>query len=225
MAKCWKCGKHGLFLRVNDEGLCGDCAEAQKKIKAEAKKQLLKDPKYRKMEEDLAYQDKLLKIALKARDRYKVDGDCDKAIAEYEKVMIQAKPPLKSNAHAMFLVDLYIKAGYNDKAWGYLNSLILSRGLDLDKIRKYQAKILKKENKHDEAIKMLMLHHLAKSEWNNTFNREMFLKDIAPSIKKLGWSSSDAEALADMVGKQVGSKNYKEGVLIDKYKIFVKEHS
>ena len=53
----------------------------------------------------------------------------------------------------------------------------------------------------------------------------MFLKDIAPSIKKLGWSSSDAEALADMVGKQVGSKNYKEGVLIDKYKIFVKEHS
>ncbi len=225
MAKCLRCGKRGLFLRLNEAGLCNDCAKAQKRIQVEAQKQLRKDPKFRKMEDDLAEQDRLLKIALKARDRYKVDGDCDKAIAEYEKVMIQAKPPLKSNAHAMFLADLYIKAGYNDKAWGYLNSLILSRGLDLDKIRKYQAKILKKENKHDEAIKMLMLHHLAKSKWNNTFNREMFLKDIAPSIKKLGWSNDDAEALADMVAKQVKSKNYKEGELTDKYKTFFKEHS
>lgn len=225
MAKCWQCGNRGLFLHVNEEGLCNNCAKAQKKMQTEVKKQLLKDPKYRKMEEDLAYQDKLLKLALKARDHYKVDGDCDKAIAEYEKVMIQAKPPLKSNAHAMFLADLYIKAGYNDKAWGYLNSLILSHGLDLDKIRKYQAQILKKENKHDEAIKMLMLHHLAKSEWNNTLNREMFLKDIAPSIKKLGWSNDDVEALADMVANQVKSKNYKEGTLIDKYKTFIREHS
>ncbi len=29
MAKCNKCGKSGLFLRVNDKGLCDNCQKKQ----------------------------------------------------------------------------------------------------------------------------------------------------------------------------------------------------
>lgn len=225
LAKCKRCGKSGLFLRTNSQGLCKDCAENDKLIKTDVKKYLYKtDASYRKATDELDHQDRLLKVALKARDQYKIDGDCDKAISEYEKVMIEATPPLKSNAHAMFLLDLYLKAGYNNKAWGYTNKLIQTHGLDIDKIRKYQAKILKKEEKHAEAIKMLMLHHLAKSKWNNTFNREAFIKDIMPSIKKLKWAPEDADTLADMVFAQVKAKDYKESALTSKYSEYVKAH-
>ena len=117
LAKCKRCGKSGLFLRTNSQGLCKDCAEKDKLIKTDVKKYLYKtDASYRKATDELDHQDRLLKVALKARDQYKIDGDCDKAISEYEKVMIEATPPLKSNAHAMFLLDLYLKAGYNNKA-------------------------------------------------------------------------------------------------------------
>ena len=173
-------------MRTNSQGLCKDCAENDKLIKTDVKKYLYKtDASYRKATDELDHQDRLLKVALKARDQYKIDGDCDKAISEY----------------------------------------IQTHGLDIDKIRKYQAKILKKEEKHAEAIKMLMLHHLAKSKWNNTFNREAFIKDIMPSIKKLKWAPEDADTLADMVSAQVKAKDYKESALTSKYSEYVKAHA
>lgn len=52
MAKCRKCGRHGLFMKVTADGLCQQCAELvelskrqaeQRRIEEEAKKQAIKD--------------------------------------------------------------------------------------------------------------------------------------------------------------------------------------
>lgn len=135
LAKCKRCGKSGLFLRTNSQGLCKDCAENDKLIKTDVKKYLYKtDASYRKATDELDHQDRLLKVAL-------------------------------------------------------------------------------------------MLHHLAKSKWNNIFNREAFIKDIMPSIKKLKWAPEDADTLADMVSAQVKAKDYKESALTSKYSEYVKAHA
>lgn len=153
MAKCNKCGKSGLFLAVNGDGICSKCAAQEKRSKAIKEELYRIDPSFRKMSDDLKEQDRLLKIALDARERYREDGDCEKAIAAYEKVMLQSDPPLKSHAHTMFLVDLYIKSGRNDKAWGFLNSLTGTDRLPIEKIRGYQAKILKKKASTKKQLK------------------------------------------------------------------------
>ena len=222
MAKCNKCGKSGLFLTVNRDGICSKCVAQEKRSKAIKEELYRTDPSFRKMTDELKEQDRLLKIALDARERYREDGDCEKAIAAYEKVMLQSDPPLKSHAHTMFLVDLYIKSGQNDKAWGFLNSLTGTDRLPIEKIRGYQAKILKKENKHKEAIEMIMLEYLAKSEWNRTFDRESFVKAIKPSLNKLKLDTTFAEELSDIVQQQVAAGKFSENLVITKYRDLIK---
>lgn len=220
MAKCKKCGKTGLFLTVNKEGLCSSCAAQQSRSKAIERELYRTNPSFRKMTDDLNEQDRLLKIALAAREKYNADGDCEKAIAAYEKVML-SNPPLKSHAHTMFLVDLYVKSGQNDKAWGFLNSLIGTDRLPIEKIRGYQARILKKENKHIEAIEMIMLEYLAKSEWNRTFDKEAFLKAIKPSLNKLKWDASVAEELSNIIQQQVKAGKFAEKPVVTKYRALI----
>lgn len=176
---------------------------------------------YRSLKNQLNHQDDLLIIANEARERYKTDGDIETAIAAYEKVLLEADPPLVSTAHTMFLADLYIKAEMFDKAWGYLNSLIGTDRAPLDKIRHEQARILKKEKRHQEAIEMILLEYLAKSEWNNTFSREACLKCIGPSIRALKWSSDDQDRCADLVEAQVTKRRYNENTLIKNYRALV----
>lgn len=218
MAKCKLCGKSGLFMSVNENGLCKSCASQQKRngtIKEELYK---KDPTFRKLTDDLSEQDRLLEIVLKAREQYSIDGDCVKAIAAYEKVMLHPTVPLNSNTHTAFLVDLYMKAGQNDKAWGFLSSLIGTGRLPIEKIRNYQAKILKKENKHKDAIEMIMLEYLAKAKWNSTFDREAFLKAIKPSTNKLKTDDSFAVELSGIIQHHVDIGNFDESSLITQYR-------
>lgn len=178
---------------------------------------------YRDLKDRLDYQDRLLNIANEARERYKTDGVIEPAIEAYEKVLLKSDPPLVSTAHTMFLADLYIKAEMYDKAWGYLNSLIGTDRAPLEKIRHEQARILKKEKRHKEAIEMILLEYLAKSEWNNTFSRGACMKSIGPSIRALQWTADDQSRCADIVEVQVKVRNYKEKALIDKYRQYVAE--
>ncbi len=227
MAKCRKCQRHGLFLFVNADGLCKDCSKLERQTRANIKQHLYQtNASYRQTVDNLARQDELLKIVLNAQAQYKEDGDIDKAICEYEKAMRQAKPPLRSSSHTHYLINLYIKAGYHDKAWGYLNSLILTNGIQLCHIRSYQAQILKKENKHIDAILMLMFYYLDLSDKNSAFNREAFIKAITPSIKKLKWTQNDADTLADLLEKRIRSKEInKESLVHEDYKAFLKNHA
>lgn len=218
MAKCKLCGKSGLFMSVNENGLCKSCASRQKRNETITEELYRKDPAFRKLTDDLSEQDRLLEIVLKAHKQYSIDGDCEKAIVAYEEVMLHPTVPLNSNTHTSFLVDLYIKAGQNDKAWGFLNSLIGTDRLPIEKIRNYQAKILKKENRHKDAIEMIMLEHLAKAKWNGVFNKEAFLKAIKPSANKLKLDDSFAIELSNLIQHHVDIGNFDESSLITQYR-------
>ena len=74
MAKCNKCGKSGLFLTVNRDGICSKCVAQEKRSKAIKEELYRTDPSFRKMTDELKEQDRLLKIALDARERYREDG-------------------------------------------------------------------------------------------------------------------------------------------------------
>ena len=63
-----------------------------------------------------------------------------------------------------------------------------------------------------------MLGYLAKSEWNNTFQEEMFLKDIQSSANKLGWDESVMRNLALIVKKHVKHHDYDEMSLIKEFR-------
>ena len=46
MAKCKKCGKKGLFLILNSDGLCNDCASKAQRIVERPNRDILKEEVY-----------------------------------------------------------------------------------------------------------------------------------------------------------------------------------
>lgn len=192
----------------------------------------MNNPRYREMKnetaalnERLKQQDELIAIVCTAREKYKSDGDIESAIASYEKAMIEADPPLRNaQSHAIFLAELYIKNGQNDKAWGYLNMLHSKDLCPLSKIRKEQAKILKKEKKHIQAIEYILLeywNHAQECEFNY-YNHNGCIKDIGPSIRALGWSFEDQEKCVSFVDYAVSLKSRScEQTVYDLYRKFV----
>lgn len=182
---------------------------------------------YRDRKEFLKQQEGLLRIACNAQERYKNDGDIDRAILEYEKVMIEADPPLmNAQSHALFLADLYIKKGLNDKAWGYLNMLQHEKLCPVSHVRAQQARILKKEKKHLDAIETILLQH-----WNrfvemdyNFYNHNACMRDIGPSVRALKWSFEDQEKCASFVEFAVSLKKQGDEMTITNlYRKFVEE--
>ena len=175
---------------------------------------------YKDLKDNLDYQDKLLSMVNNANAQFEKDGNLDALIKIYEYAFIESKPPCKTSQN-LKLVDFYMKAGFNDKAWGYLNLLLTSREAPLEKIRFAQGRILKKEKKYFDAIEMYMLGHLAKSEWNNTFHSDLFFKDVKSMINKVGWDDDDLSHLADIVSAHIKKRRYNESELIKKYREYI----
>ena len=219
MAMCSNCGKRGIFLKIDIYGRCSACAnKAYRTLTAEELVERV-NPGFKKTKSDLEHQDKLLASVWEAREQYKVDNNIDKLIAAYEYAMIEAKPPLKNaQSHTMYLAELYIKNNQNDKAWDYLNSILLSH-IDLThKIRFLQCKILKKEKRFVDAMIMLMMGHLFKAQINATFAKDAFIKEATPIANKLGLNNDNVEYLAYLIENQVKHRNYDEQTLRSSYK-------
>ena len=204
-------------------------------FKNETERKLYKtNIEYRKMKDRIAenqatleQQNELLRIACDAREKYKNDGDIESAIAAYEKVYYEANPPLKNaQSHAMFLADLYIKNGQHDKAWGFLGMLQTKELCPLSKIRGEQAKILKKEKKHKDAIETILLQHwniFFESEYKY-FNHNACMKDIGPSIRALKWSFEDQERCVGFVEYATSLKEKaSEATIVDLFRKFVEQ--
>ena len=220
MAKCSICGKRGIFLKIDKYGRCSACANktANRTLTAEELVERV-HPEFKKTKSDLEHQEKLLASVWEAREQYKVDNNIDKLIAAYEYAMIEAKPPLKNaQSHTMYLAELYIKNNQNDKAWDYLNSILLSH-IDLThKIRFLQCKILKKEKRFVDAMIMLMMGHLFKAQINATFAKDAFIKEATPIANKLGLNNDNVEYLAYLIENQVKHRNYDDQTLRTSYK-------
>lgn len=218
MTKCSICGKKGLFLKVDGSGRCQDCVRADALRKSIEQEMLKSAPEYAKMKKDLDDQDALLKTVWDAREQYDKDGNIDALINAYEYALIKSNPPLSSNSHAMYLSNLYIKSEQFEKAWGYLNGLLLTHRDLTGKIRAEQSRILKKEGSYSYALEMLMLSFLYESEWKNSFDKDGFIKKATPIANKLKWDEDKVEYLAHLIDSQVKRKNYDEGLLSDDYK-------
>lgn len=193
--------------------------------KADLKKERIDiDIEHQKLMEGLAWQDHLISTVQKARAQYEEDKRIDDLIKSYEYVLIEANPPIKNmRTLPISLAELYRKNKENNKAWGYLNSLLLTHPDLLDKIRFEQCKILKSEKKYIEAMEMLMLSYLYKSKWNNTFNEKLFTKDATPISNKLNWDIKKVEYLAYLIKSQVDQQNYSEDTLSQKYRSFLEQ--
>lgn len=219
MAKCSICGKHGIFLKIDIYGRCSSCADKANKASTSEELVTQMNSSFKEIQSDLEYQDNLLASVWEAREQYKVDNDIDKLIAAYEYAMIEAKPPLKNaQSHTMYLAELYIKNNQNDKAWGYLNSLLLPHKDLTHKIRFLQCKILKKEKRFVDAMIMLMMGHLFKAQISATFAKDAFIKEATPIANKLGLNNDNVEYLAYLIENQVKHRNYDAQILRANYK-------
>ena len=177
---------------------------------------------YKDKKDAIDYQNVLLARVNRAQAQYKADGDLNAVIRELEFAFIQSDPPCKTSQN-MSLVDYYLKAGLRDKAWGYLNMRVSKNQAPLEKIRFAQARILKSEKKYSYAIEMYACGHLAKSAFNNTFQKDMFLRDIQSCANKLKWDDDKREYVAYLIQKSVDKRAYIEQPLITSYRKFLTE--
>lgn len=177
-------------------------------------------PEHDEQQQRLKYQSELLGLVNQANAKFAEDGDLDSIIKVYEHAFYESKPPCNSSQN-LKLVDFYLKKGYNDKAWGYLNFLTMTQAAPIEKIRHEQARILKKEKRHVYALEMIMYEHLHKYEWNNTFYRDPFIKDAGVCIRALKWEDI-SETLADMIESQVKRQDYDDSKLQASYYDFLK---
>lgn len=238
MAKCKRCGKKGLLLKVDANGLCAECAAqvSQRLDNVIAELEAIGA----KQDEWLNHQDALLKDVLKAREEYKEDEDVDKAIAALEAAIIEEEPPLlNAQAHTRFLIDLYKKSGQNDKAWGLLNSCILDSAkydgherLDMWQIRFEMAKMLKDEKKYSDAVGMYMLKYIhnisSGTEASAAYDEERFRKDIKPCISKLKWNDdivSDLVAIVQNNIKRGENPTAAEKIVAEQFRAYLEKNN
>ena len=167
--------------------------------------------------------DKAIAEMHKADAAFEKDGDLDKRIQVYEKYMLK-KPEWNSFNFNLALAKMYVKAGRNDTAWGYLNQMYLwaidptAIGGDVSKIRFEQFKILKAEKKFKDAMVMLVSSYVVNAYGiqGMYFNKEKFKKDAKTTAKGIGISEADLSVFADRLEKDIKAKRIKEAT-VQKY--------
>ena len=96
---------------------------------------------------------------------YAIDNDISKRIQVYERCVHSGVTWNKFN-FALSLVDMYMKSNQNNKAWSLLNQTMIDGSItpypdiELPRVRYWQYKILKQENKYLDALRMLVLSRL-----------------------------------------------------------------
>ena len=201
MAWCKKCGKKGLFLHINKQGLCNTCAIIAKN-KIPGKEKQLKEFILKQQEDDKIANEQILRLN-EARNRYETSGEYDKLIAIYEDVFSNPTP-WNSATHKLYLVGFYQKNGQNDKAWALLNAIILEYPNEAYRVRRTQYRQLKKEKNYLEALKMFFLYKFndckAITCWSNVKESEVasFLKETQMLAKKANLDVNTVSKLADV---------------------------
>jgi len=218
MSKCRLCGKSGLFFRVNSNGLCAECAKKQHSFASNSAQSI---------HQNISNHDKELSILINAEEEYSSDKDIQKLISVYEDIFIRQKSTLNSQSRWFNLVELYLKAGQNDKAWAWLNQLAIKHPDYMSKIEDKRYKILNKEGRFLDAMLSLM-SSIGYSEGNagpqayyQAYGRSRFIKLAPALIKKLKWPADDLSLLEDMLSSSIGKKEFNYSLLREKYKEFI----
>lgn len=214
----------GLFDAFRKKGSLDNAAEKPFRNEIERNMYVNNTLGYKDTKDRLDYQNNLLSRVNAAQEKYKEDKNIEAVIRELEYAFIESDPPCASSQN-MDLIDYYVKAGKNDKAWAYLNRLYTYGEAPVEKVRFAQARILKKEKKWHDALEMYMLGYLKKSEWNNNFQEDMFKKDIKSLVNKLNWDSEKVDYLCYLIGNHVKNRDYSESSLSQEYRQFLSDIS
>lgn len=235
MGTCKQCGKKGLFLFVNSEGLCSECVSKAKNMKKEIDfaerlpEYFGPNSEYAKNMKWVSNQSDQNSELFEAMAQYKEDKNVDKIIAAYEKVLINTDNPLRANARSDELINLYLKNGYRDKAWAYLNKLSETEYYPRRKVRQKQAKILQKEKKYLDAIEKHLLASLNDAETYYSskqlqkYTGESFKKDIGICLKHLSWDEDTINDVSNLLMKQVKKRRFDENELINVFRAYLND--
>ena len=98
--------------------------------------------------------DKQVKQIEQTEEKHK--NDIDSLIAFWERIWEKGGPKARGVGWPFRLVELYLKAKRNDDAWSLLNDLVITRPEYIEKTRKWQIKILKKEKKDYSRFQQLL---------------------------------------------------------------------
>lgn len=230
--KCRKCGKRLPKVLLTSDMLCFDCgvkAERRRRLDADVARirkevhgELRKDPAYREMERERKVQDDLGQEAWEARARYDEDGDLDALISAYQRIM-RGDPYLhNAQAHAFYLVSLYIKAERYDDAWSYLNEMCvktyrLDSGTVLDyegvhdKIYAQRVRVAKKEKRWELALDCLCEQYLCRAKLRGELEESRFRKDAGVIVRRLRWDEGLVDHLVDVLRGCVARRDFAGG--------------
>ncbi len=174
---------------------------------------------YRNTKDRVDYHDDLFKRLGAIKNRFNESHDRDAYILELENI-IQTDPECE-DYEGLTLLEQYIANNEYNKAWGYSNKLLTNPNCDISKLRHQQARILKKEKRYIPALDMIMAEYLLKYSNQNNFNRDAFIKEAGVCTRALKWDESMLNDIADILGKQLKSKNYNEVTLHDTFKKYL----
>ena len=232
MPKCKKCGKKGLFLKLNEDGLCEECAERAFQVACGLMERA-----------EAEYQEELLYDACMAVEEYEKDGDIAKAIAALEEVIIEPGPailnyePLLDQKYTRFLFDLYKKSGQNDKAWELLNECVPDAvcyggrtRMPIRDVRLEMAKMLESEKKYSDAIEMYMRSYFYDASVIAPIFpddvEEPFREIIQPCLSELKWNDDIVSDLVEIILRNIKEEIPVRGEMIvaGEYDKYLEEH-
>lgn len=203
-------------------------------FRSSKKKKADKDLKkfFEEHEKEQKKTDEMIQMLFKADAQYEKDGDLNKKIAVYEKVLDMSKEPRwNSFNQCMNLVKMYLDADRRDDAWRALNQMTVIfvnfpayRGR-LGKIRYEQFRILRSEKKYIDALEKLLYSHVISytTEEKTTFPVEKFVKDAKTSAKSIGMTDEDLSELAQLIQKETKKRIRTEREITDLYRSFLKK--
>ena len=157
-----------------------------------------------------------------AYNEFKINKNYEDVIAAYEEILLDDDSKMIGTVHSIRLAEFYIATNQHDKAWGYLNKLALQTYGLIDKIRRTQHKILKKEKKYTEALLFLMYYYMHKNKRNGIFQESMFRKDANVLFKKIGLDVDCVDQITTVMRTQIGDNIYDEDILRDDLSIILK---
>ena len=170
--------------------------------------------------------DKEIEILQAADRQYYEDNDIEKRIAVYESVL-NHQPKWNNFNFCLSLLSMYEKTEQYQKGWSFANQMITWFTVfpvgDMAKIRYAQFRILKKEKKFTDALRMLTLSYIHNAKFYTVEElKNKMIKDGKTTAKGAGLTVEDLEELAALIKKSSDKKKNTEKDAINVFASFAK---
>lgn len=171
--------------------------------------------------------DKEIEMLQAADKQYYEDNDINKRIAVYESIL-NRQPEWNNFNFCLSLLSMYEKTEQYQKGWAFANRMISWFTVfpvgDMDKIRYAQFRILKKEKKYADALRMLTLSYIHKAQYYSLEDlQKRIVKDGKTTAKGVGLSVEDLEELGKLIKQSVNRNKKSEKDALTLFDSFAKK--